>query len=98
MKKQRIAAIIACFILMEVTFLSLFYIEKELNHDCTGEDCAVCICIHQAEAVLKNIGNGVSLSIHAINIMLFTVCLGISVCFILVFKISLISKKVRLND
>ena len=68
MKKQRIAAIIACFILMAVTFLSLFYIEKELNHDCTGEDCAVCICIHQAEAVLKNIGNGVSLSIHAINI------------------------------
>ena len=98
MKKQRIAAIIACFILMAVTFLSLFYIEKELNHDCTGEDCAVCICIHQAEAVLKNIGNGVSLSMHAINIMLFTVCLEISVCFVLVFKISLISKKVRLND
>lgn len=98
MKKQRIAAIIACFILMAVTFLSLFYIEKELNHDCTGEDCAVCVCIHQAEAVLKNIGNGVSLSIHAINIMLFTVCLGISACFILVFKTSLISKKVRLND
>ena len=98
MKKQRIAAIIACFILMAVTSLSLFYIEKELNHDCTGEDCAVCVCIHQAEAVLKNIGNGVSLSVHAINMMLFTVCLGISVCFILVFKISLISKKVRLND
>lgn len=43
MKKQRIAAIIACFILMAVTSLSLFYIEKELNHDCTGEDCAVCM-------------------------------------------------------
>ena len=43
MKKQRIAAIIACFILMAVTSLSLFYIEKELNHDCTGEDCAVCV-------------------------------------------------------
>ena len=98
MKKQRIAAIIACFILMAVTFLSLFYIEKELNHDCTGEDCAVCICIHQAEAVLKNIGNGVSLSIHAINIMLFTVCLGISVCFILVFKTSIIRKRVQIND
>ena len=32
--------------------------EKEENHNCTGEDCPVCACIHQAEQNLKNLGTG----------------------------------------
>lgn len=28
-----------------VTLASLFYIVKEENHKCTGEDCPVCACV-----------------------------------------------------
>lgn len=39
-----------------------FYIAKEENHNCTGEDCPVCACIHQAEQNLKNLGTGLAVA------------------------------------
>ena len=57
-KAQRILAGFTCAAFVIVAFFSLLFIAKEAHHDCTGEDCPVCACIHQAEQTLKQIGSG----------------------------------------
>ena len=59
-KAQRILAGFTCAAFVIVAFFSLLFIAKEAHHDCTGEDCPVCACIHQAEQTLKQIGTGSS--------------------------------------
>lgn len=95
-KKKSIAAII-CVLFIFVTFASLFYIVKEADHECTGEDCPICACIHQAQQTLKNLGTGTIIWPGTIFTILFTLCVFMQyVCMI--FCTSLVSQKVRLND
>ena len=42
MKRQKKTAILICMAFLFVTLASFFYIAKEENHNCTGEDCPVC--------------------------------------------------------
>ena len=46
-KKKSMAAVI-CIFLIFVTFASLFYVAREEDHNCTGKDCPICACVHQA--------------------------------------------------
>lgn len=54
-KKKSMAAVI-CIFLIFVTFASLFYVAREEDHNCTGKDCPICACVHQAKQVLRNLG------------------------------------------
>ena len=47
-KKKKCTAAIICILFVFVTFASLFYIVKEADHECTGENCPICACVHQA--------------------------------------------------
>lgn len=62
MKRQKKAAILICMAFLFVMLTSFFYIAKEENHNCTGEDCPVCACIHQVEQNLKNLGTGLAVA------------------------------------
>lgn len=96
-KNQKAVSIAVCILLVFVTFASLFYIAKEERHDCTGEDCPICSCIHQAEQLLKNIGTDTS-AIANVNLLPLFVTLLFTCQFLLFCSTSLVSKKVRLND
>lgn len=52
-EEKRVFSMAVCILFLFVTFASLFYIVKEENHHCTGEDCPICANIHQAEQTLK---------------------------------------------
>ena len=85
------------YFILFVTFASLFYIIKEENHNCTGEDCPICANIHQAEQTLRNLGAG--MVIHAtVNPVLFMFVLAIAGQAFVVSNTSLVSQKVRLNN
>ena len=53
-KRQKRTALIMCILFIVVTFACLFYIEKELNHECNGEDCPVCAWNGSETTVLPN--------------------------------------------
>ena len=63
--RKKNIAVIACVLFVFVTLASLFYIAKEENHQCTGEDCPICACIRQAEQIVKNVGTAVNYSVTA---------------------------------
>ena len=90
--RKKNIAVIACVLFVFVTLASLFYIAKEENHQCTGEDC-----IRQAKQIVKNVGTAVNYSVTAGLIfvqrsgILATGCLS-------VLCITLVSQKVRLDS
>lgn len=96
-KRQRAFSIAICIIFIFVTFASLFYVVKEENHHCTGDECPICACIHQAEQTLKNLETGVVL-VHIISpiVVLFALMLASRILY--VCGSSLVRQKVRLNN
>ena len=84
-------------ILSVVTLASLFYIAKEENHQCTGEDCPICACIRQAEQIVKNVGTAVSYSVTAGLIFVRRSGILATGC-LCVLCITLVSQKVRLDS
>lgn len=96
-KRQKNIAVIACVLILFVTLASLFYIAKEENHQCTGTDCPICACVHQAEQIVKHAGTAAVYIVDAClgfarKTVLFTVgCLCI-------LSMTLVSQKVRLDS
>ena len=96
-RKMRLLSGIVCTVLVTVMLVSLFYIVKEEDHQCMGEDCPVCACIHQAEQTLRNLGTGLAVAVC----VPFTVTGGIPVVSgyrPTVRCSSLVAQKVRMND
>ena len=84
-KKKSMAAVI-CIFLIFVTFASLFYVAREEDHNCTGKDCPICVYVHQAKQVLRNLGTTPAVGFF------------VSPVIFIVLSISLVHQKVRLND
>lgn len=96
-KAQRILAGFTCAAFVIVAFFSLLFIAKEAHHDCTGEDCPVCACIHQAKQTLKQIGTGSSETAGAFAPQ-FPLVVAFLCLPLFVPVASLISQKVRMNN
>lgn len=91
---RRIAAGIVGVMMLVVVLLSASYIAAEADHDCTGDDCPICVCIQQCENILNQVG-GVATQVSIVAPVVFLLL------FMLfsVYSISqetLVSKKVRL--
>ena len=96
-KKKRVFSMAVCILFLFVTFASLFYIVKEENHNCTGEDCPICANIRQAEQTLRNLGTG-TIAHAVLNPMPLMFILAIAGQASVVLNTSLVSQKVRLNN
>ncbi len=69
---KRIAAGILGLLLLAVVLFSAFYPAAEADHDCAGEDCAVCICIRLCENTFRRFGSVVPvLFTAAVPLLLF---------------------------
>ena len=55
-KRKRVAAGVTALVMLAVMLLAAFCVAAEANHDCAGEDCAVCACLHRCENALRQLG------------------------------------------
>ena len=96
-KALRIAAGIMGLMMLVLVAFSAFYIAAEADHDCCGEGCPICACIHRCENTLRGIGDGPAVrSAIVAPVILFL----LAAAFIIpaVSRDTLISRKVRLNN
>ena len=94
---RRIAAGIMGLMMLVIVLFSAFYIAAETDHDCCGEDCPICACIHQCENILRGIGDGAavrSAAVAPVILILFAAAFVIAA----VSQDTLVSRKVRLNN
>lgn len=96
-KKKRTLAFIICMAFIVTALFSILFIVKEANHNCTGDKCPICSCIHQAEQTLKQLGTGATAKVLSVNGSFFIIT-PLFLFILFIPCISLISQKVRLND
>ena len=87
-----LAAVLAVVILS-----SSIYLAVEANHDCSGEDCAICRQISICENLLKSLGlAGAAAAITAA--FTYTVCRAILPCAEMNGTLTLVALKVKLSN
>ena len=96
MTKKHWSAVLAAVLALVMLF-SVLYIALEADHDCHGDDCAICVQISACMDLLRHL----SLSLLAVAV---SASLGLSArqskeaVFCACHKLSLISLKVKLSD
>ncbi len=93
----RITAAITGLMMLVMVLFSAFYIAAESDHECCGEDCPICACIHQCENTLHGIGDGTAVRSAAATPVIL-VLLAAAFAIPAVSQDTLISGKVRLNN
>ena len=84
-------------VLAVVMLSSAIYIAVEANHDCSGEDCAICHQLQVCENLLKSIGlAGAAAAISAA--FTYTVCRAILPCAEMNGTLTLVALKVKLSN
>ena len=84
-------------VLAVVMLFSAVYIAVEADHDCSGEDCAICRQISICENLLKSLGlAGTAAAISAV--LTYTVCRAILPCTEMIGTLTLVSLKVNLSN
>lgn len=53
-KPKRLSSVLALLLAL-VMLLSVLYIALEADHDCCGEDCAICALLRACEDLLRNL-------------------------------------------
>lgn len=96
-RKKRMVSFFICAVMVCTALFSILFIEKELNHDCTGADCPICTSIHQAEQTLKQIGSGI-VELSGVLPVVIPFLMLISLTVFDILSESLVSQKVRLNN
>ena len=96
-KKSRLITGLLAAVLAAVMLSSAVYIAVEANHNCSGEDCAICHQIGVCENLLKSLGlAGAAAAISAA--FTYTMCRAILPCTEMIGTLTLVSLKVKLSN
>ena len=96
-KKFRFMTRLLAVLLVIVMLSSAVYIAVEADHDCSGDDCAICHQISVCENLLKSLGlAGTAAAITAA--FTYTMCKTILPCTEMIGSLTLVSLKVKLSN
>ncbi len=97
MKKTKRAAVILACVLFFAMLFSVLFIAHESQHDCSGNNCSVCMKIEACESALRNISGAVSAAavLAAVSFVFVKAVLSVSAVCVQPTPVSL---KVKLSD
>ena len=96
-KKFRFMTRLLAAVLAVVMLSSAVYLAVEADHDCSGDDCAICRQISICENLLKSLGfAGAAAAISAA--FTYTVCMAILPCTETTDTLTLVALKVKLSN
>ncbi len=95
--RKNAAGILGLFMLFVFLF-SWGYIAAEAEHDCSGEECEICLCIEQCLTVLNRIGEGTAFFSVSPSVAALLLILVIFITHPEILRFTPVSNKVRLNN
>ena len=84
-------------ILVLFLFLSLFFIATEAHHECSGEECPICICLEECVRSVKGFCDSLLILSALSVVFIATVLCSFAESKELVFNTPILSK-VRMNN
>ena len=101
MKKNEAISKFLCMamiiVIIFVSLASLFYIFSETKHECSGENCPVCACIHHAQQALRNLSSGAAAG-QLMTVLFISLFVAFAVHFFVISCDSPVKRRVRLNN
>ncbi len=94
--KKTAAGIMAIMMLL-VMLSSAYFLAAHADHDCDGEDCPVCACIHQCENLIRGVGDCAA-AVSAVLLPVFLTFLFLSCGIGPMIGDTPVSMKVRMNN
>ena len=95
-RNKKISMMLA-IVMISLIVLSVGYIVREANHDCTGEDCPVCVQIEQCLNNFRTLGTGMEIQSEIFVVeKFFGLTIFLYVCLIVPFTLT--KQKVRLDN
>ena len=96
---KRAMALLVCVCLAAAFLLSAWFAAAHIHHNCTGNDCPVCMVIHRLSDMLRKLGAALMLFAAAF-LAVFSALHGAMPCCALVdFRGNTpVSRKVQLNN
>ena len=96
--KRKKSAEFCALLIVLFLLLSVLFLVKEANHNCTGADCPICAAMQQCEDSIRLLGTGQSASAVSIRPD-FTFIQIPWVAYLLFLSAStLVSKQIRMNN
>ena len=96
-KTKQLAAFLLSGLLLLFVVLSMAYTIQELEHDCTPEQCPICICVHELTRTYKQIASGL-LTFSSFSLLTTFLRVVILLCLPLFVCTTLITQKVRMDN
>ena len=98
MNRKRIGALLLCIGLALVLSVSAAFIAHEADHDCTGEDCPVCLMLAVNIRLLRAIGLALLVLPALFSLTALLSAYGRQNSIVSFRPGTLVSWKIRLND
>ena len=96
-KRFRFLSGVLAAVLAVVMLSSVAYIAAEADHDCSGEDCAICRQISTCENLLRSLGFG-GAAAAVTTAFTYTLCKAVLPCTETNGTLTLVSLKVKLSN
>ncbi len=97
LKIKKITAVVTVAAVLLVMLGSFLFIAQHAHHDCTGEDCPICVHIRQFDMMLRGLETGPEIAADFFAFVLF-VNVSIPIMDLFVTEKTPVSEKIRLND
>jgi len=95
--RKRVLALITAAAVFSCVLFMYVYEAHEAGHDCTGEDCVICFCMHACERIITNAKVFVAFS-EILCILAITILCGRDLTDIAYGNGTPVMLKVRLNN
>lgn len=95
--RERFTAVFLSVLLLVTVVLATFYIAEESDHHCSGDDCPICLCLHQCENIVQTLYGGDTPSPAAGAAAVFFAVLSLIFSYFAAAD-TLIVRKVRMNN
>lgn len=96
-KRKRIAALVIASLILCALLVSECFLAAESDHDCTGDNCAVCCVLNVCENVLRTLGT--TLMLAAVCALVREACARVqSFAAFSAVSANPVSLKVKLSD
>ena len=95
-KNVKLLPLILSAVMMFIMIFSVFYIAEECVHECHGEECPICECIHICEGILYETQGARLIIISALVAYAFICRLGTIKGSVFSFD-TLVTEKVRMD-
>lgn len=97
-KLKKITAVAMGIMVFFAVLFSSAFLSFEAVHECSHDDCPVCLCMHACEAFFNQLGSDGAASLSGMAVVVPAFLLSVSAVISVFCRSTPVTEKIRLNN